>query len=124
MSTPVFIFSRTSFRNSKASSSSFAAMLADRVQRALQEVLLLVTPGDLDRILEAEENAFAARSSGASLEQVLAVVDDLAVGHLVGLACPASTCASVLLPEPFGPMIACTPPASIVRFNPLRTSCP
>src|SRR5881394_442263 len=35
---------------------------------------------------------------------------------------PASTCASVLFPEPFGPMIACTSPLPIVRSTPLRIS--
>src|SRR6266566_1593944 len=37
---------------------------------------------------------------------------------------PASTCASVLLPEPFGPMIACTSPSRIVRSTPFRISLP
>src|SRR6266487_953075 len=37
---------------------------------------------------------------------------------------PASTCASVLLPEPFGPMSACTSPSRIVRSTPFRISLP
>src|SRR5712691_9941012 len=37
---------------------------------------------------------------------------------------PASTFASVDLPEPFGPMMACTSPASITRSSPLRISLP
>src|SRR6266700_7341634 len=37
---------------------------------------------------------------------------------------PARACASVLLPEPFGPMIACTSPSRIVRSTPFRISLP
>src|SRR5436309_14382573 len=36
--------------------------------------------------------------------------------------CPASTRASVLLPDPFGPMMACTCPRSINRSTPRRIS--
>ncbi len=36
----------------------------------------------------------------------------------------ANTCASVLLPEPFGPMMEWTSPALIVRSMPFRISCP
>src|SRR5881396_241257 len=36
--------------------------------------------------------------------------------------CPASTRASVLLPDPFGPMMACTWPMSIDRLTPRRMS--
>src|SRR2546430_10370086 len=35
---------------------------------------------------------------------------------------PASTWASVLFPEPFGPMMACTSPARTVRSTPRRIS--
>src|SRR5882757_8863139 len=35
-----------------------------------------------------------------------------------------STCASVLFPEPFGPIMECTSPALMVRSTPLRISCP
>src|SRR6185436_19295003 len=38
--------------------------------------------------------------------------------------CPASTFASVDLPEPFGPMIACTSPLLTVRLMPFRISLP
>src|SRR6476469_3029125 len=37
---------------------------------------------------------------------------------------PASTCASVLFPEPFGPIMACTSPAFTVRSMPFRISRP
>src|SRR5450755_2318409 len=36
----------------------------------------------------------------------------------------ASTCARVLLPEPFGPMMACTSPAFTVRLTPFSISLP
>src|SRR5690606_7722687 len=38
----------------------------------------------------------------------------------VKLSRPARTCASVLLPEPFGPMMACTSPEPTSRSNPRR----
>src|SRR4030095_16944811 len=37
---------------------------------------------------------------------------------------PASTCASVLLPEPLGPITACTSPARTSRSMPRRISLP
>src|SRR6478609_7824064 len=37
---------------------------------------------------------------------------------------PAMTCARVLLPEPLGPMMACTSPAFTVRSIPRRISLP
>src|SRR3990172_5414122 len=36
---------------------------------------------------------------------------------------PASTCAKVLLPEPFGPIIACTSPAWTSKSTPCKISC-
>src|SRR5437660_10195731 len=38
--------------------------------------------------------------------------------------CPASTFASVDLPEPFGPMMACTSPLVTLRSMPFRISLP
>src|SRR5437016_1278652 len=38
--------------------------------------------------------------------------------------CPASTFASVDLPEPFGPMMACTSPLLTLRLMPFRISLP
>src|SRR5712691_5985392 len=38
--------------------------------------------------------------------------------------CPASTLASVDLPEPFGPMMACTSPLLTMRLMPFRISLP
>src|SRR5688572_29423648 len=38
--------------------------------------------------------------------------------------CPASTCASVLFPDPLGPITACTSPSLTVRSTPRRISFP
>src|SRR6266850_7568847 len=71
----------------------------------------------------ARKTPARARSSGfmssKSLPSYAAVP-----ASTVYAGCPASTCASVLLPEPFGPMIACTSPSRIVRSTPLRISLP
>src|SRR5947207_10385390 len=64
-----------------------------------------------------------ARSSGSSSNRSLpAYCTDPPRTSYAGW--PASTCASVLLPEPFGPMIACTSPSRSVRSTPLRISLP
>src|SRR6267378_6021707 len=71
----------------------------------------------------ARKRPARARSSGfmssKSLPSYFAVPASTAYA-----GCPASTCASVLLPEPFGPMIACTSPSRSVRSTPLRISLP
>ena len=62
-----------------------AAVLADGVERRLEEVGV-GDAGDLDRVLEREEHAFAGPLLGVHVEQVLALVEDLALGDLVGVA--------------------------------------
>ena len=47
---------------------------------------MLFTPGNLDRILEGQEDAFAGALLGVHVEQVLAAVDDFAAGDLVAVA--------------------------------------
>ena len=59
-----------------------AAVLAHGVQRRLQEVAVR-DAGDLDRVLEREEEALARPLLGIELEQVLAVEDHLAARDLV-----------------------------------------
>ena len=59
-----------------------AVVLALGVERRLEEVGV-VHAGDLDRVLEGHEHAFAGALVGIHLQQVLAVVDHLAAGHLV-----------------------------------------
>src|SRR4029078_12899641 len=60
----------------------FVAVLADGVQRRLEEVAV-ADAGDLDRVLEGEEDAFAGALLGIEVEQILAVELDGAAGDLV-----------------------------------------
>ena len=57
-------------------------MLALRVQRGLQKVRV-VHAGDLDRVLERHEHAFARAFVRIHREQVLAVVEHFAARHLI-----------------------------------------
>jgi hypothetical protein len=75
-------FSFTSCRKSMASSSGWPAMLADRVGGRLQEVDV-AHAGDLDRVLEGEEDAFARALLRVHGQEVLALVEDLALRDLV-----------------------------------------
>ena len=59
-----------------------AAVLAHGVERGLEEVGV-VHAGDLDRVLERHEDAFAGALVGVHLEQVLALEEDVAAGHFV-----------------------------------------
>ena len=79
-------------------------MLADGVDRGLEEVAG-ADAGDFDGILKRQEDAFAGPLLGGQFEQIFALVDDLP--SVTSYASrPASTWASVLLPEPFLPMMA------------------
>ena len=80
-----FILSFTSARNSIASSSGWPLVLADFVERGLEKIGA-VHAGNLDRILEREEQAFARAFLGIEVEQILAVVNHLAAGHVVTVA--------------------------------------
>ncbi len=60
-------------------------MLAHGVQGSLEEVDV-AHARDLDRVLEREEHALARPLLGRHGEQVLALVDDAARGHLVAVA--------------------------------------
>ena len=62
-----------------------AAVLADRVQRGLEEVDV-ADAGDLDRVLEGQEDALPRALLGAQLQQVPALVEHLALGDLVARA--------------------------------------
>ena len=59
-----------------------AVVLALGVERRLEEVGV-VHAGDLDRVLERHEHAFAGALVGIHVEQVLALVEHLAAGDLV-----------------------------------------
>ena len=80
-----FIFSLTSLRNAAGVEFRLAAVLADGVDGGAQEVGV-GDAGDLDGILEGEEDAFAGALLGVHVEQVLALEEDLALGDLVGVA--------------------------------------
>ena len=73
----------TSSMNSIASSSGSPRCFRTRVQRRLEEVGV-VHAGDLDRVLERHEHAFAGALLGIHVEQVLAVELDRAAGDFVG----------------------------------------
>ena len=62
-----------------------AAVLADGVEGGAEEVGV-ADAGDLDGVLEGEEDALAGALLGVHVEQVLALEEDLALGDLVGVA--------------------------------------
>ena len=62
-----------------------AAVLADGVDGRPEEVGV-ADAGDLDGILEGEEDALAGPLLGVQFQQILALEEDLALGDLVGVA--------------------------------------
>ena len=110
--------SRASRRKSPRRKLRLAARPALGVQGGAQE-LDVGDARNLDRILEAEEQAVRGALVRLHGEQILAVERHRALGHLI--AGPAAEhVARVDLPEPFGPMIACTSPAFTARLMPFR----
>ena len=77
-----FDFSLTSCMNSIASSSGWPLVLPLRVERGLEEIGV-VHAGDLDRVLERHEHAFAGALVRIHVEQILALVGHLAARDLV-----------------------------------------
>ena len=84
---------------------------------------MVADAGDLHRVLEGQEHAFAGAIFRIQLQQILALEGDFPSVTSYSSR-PASVADSVLLPEPFGPMMACTSPGLISRSNPLRISLP
>jgi len=82
---------------------------------------MLPTPGISTGYWKARKMPWAARSSGASASRSF---PSYSTWPLVTskVSRPASTCDSVLLPEPLGPMMACTSPGRTTRSMPLRIS--
>ena len=78
----------------------------------------MVTPGISTGYWNARNTPLAARSSGSSSSRSLALEQDLAAGHLITGACRRGCRLSVDLPEPFGPMMACTSPAIHGQVSP------
>ena len=68
-----------------ASYSGQAAVLADGVDGGAEEVGV-ADAGDLDGVLEGEEDALAGALLWVHLQQVLALEQHLALGHFVGVA--------------------------------------
>src|SRR5262249_19222474 len=60
------------------------AVLADRIEGRLQEIGV-ADAGDLNGILEGEKDALAGALFGVEVEQVLAVIEHLALRDLVGI---------------------------------------
>ena len=94
-------------------------MLANRIDGGLEEITG-ADAGDFDGILKRQENAFAAPAPRLTARIFAVVVTSPSVTSYVSR--PASTWASVLLPEPFLPMMAWTSPGLMVRLTPLRIS--
>ena len=118
-----FSLARTARRNWPASSSGSPRWRRAGIERGAQEIHV-VHARDLDRVLEGEEHALARPLVGRHRQQVAAEIAHAALGDLIARrARPAPRRASIL-PEPFGPMIACTSPASTERSMPLRISRP
>src|SRR6478672_6248786 len=79
------------------------------------------TPGISTGYWKARKTPACARSSGGSASRSFpSKVAEPPVTSYAGF--PASTCTSVLLPEPLGPMIACTSPAATESEIPRRMS--
>ena len=99
-----------------------ALVLADFVQRGLEKISA-VHAGNLDRILEREEQPFAGALLGVEVEQVLAAVNHRAAGHVVAVA-PGENRGERALAAAVRPMTAWTSPALMVRLMPLRICLP
>ena len=100
-----------------------AALLALRIERGAQERHGGDT-GNFQRILEGEKQTGGRAFVGRHVENILAVEQHLARRRRRSRPCRRAHRPSVDLPEPFGPMIACTSPAFTVRSRPLRISLP
>src|SRR5260370_25865435 len=77
-----------------------ATALAERVERGPQEIQI-TDAGDLHRVLEGHEDAGHRTLLGREGEQVPPLVEDLAFGHLVGLA-PGEDLGEGALARPVG----------------------
>ena len=99
-----------------------AAVLADGVQRGLEEVGV-GDAGDLHRVLEGQEHALAGALLGVHLQQVPAVEEHLALGDLVVLAA-GEHLGQGGLAGAVRPHDGVHLPGSSVRSIPLRISAP
>src|SRR5262245_15555116 len=112
----------TSARNSMASSSGSPRCLRTAFTAAFSRYMLL-TPGISTGYWKARKIPSRARTSGVIASRSCPSKSTWpSVTSTVSR--PARTWASVLLPDPFGPMMACTSPARTSRSIPLRISFP
>ena len=83
----------------------------------------MVTPGTVTGYWNARKSPLFARLSGVKPRMLC---PSIRMSPFVTLyfVCPSSVNARVLLPDPFGPMRACTSPWLIVRSTPFRISLP
>src|SRR5207247_1410424 len=72
---------------------------------------------------KARNSPFLALTSGASL-MMLSLSKRMSPLVTMNLGCPITVEASVLFPEPFGPIMACISPCLTWKSTPLRISLP
>src|SRR5262249_22237292 len=112
----------TRLRNSGVDSSGSPRFLRCALS-AVRRNVMVATPGISSGYWNARKMPRAARSSGSSASR--STPSNVTVPPVTSYwSLPASTWASVDLPEPFGPMMAWTSPAFTVRSRPLSISRP
>src|SRR5204863_8728520 len=87
----------------------------------------IVTPGTSLGYWKLRKSPLRARSSGSSSKRFSPSINTSPLVTLLS-GCPAITLANVLLPEPFGPMTACSSPkpterlrSRTISFSPMAT---
>src|SRR5215470_5083420 len=114
--------SRTRLRNSGVEISSSPRFLRCALS-AVQRNVMVATPGISNGYWKARKRPRAARSSAGSA-RMSSPSSRTSPCVTTYSSLPASTCASVDLPEPFGPMRACTLPRLTESSSPLRIFLP
>src|SRR6266851_950815 len=125
-----FIFSARSLRNCGMGMSCFSISpvpsgfgAASRALIAVRRKLATETPGIADGYWNARKTPARARASTGSFRRSTPS-RRARPRSILYLGWPMIASESVLLPEPFGPMIACTEPLSTTRSIPLRIVFP
>src|SRR5437762_6067091 len=125
-----FIFSASSLRNCGIGMSFFLTSPVPSMVGATRRALIAVrrkfateTPGIADGYWNARKTPARARASTGSFKRSMPSSRTWPRSILY-FGWPMIASESVLLPEPFGPMIACTEPLSTTRSIPLRIVLP
>src|SRR2546430_13977895 len=125
-----FIFSARSLRNCGMGMSFFLIAPVPSALGAARRALIGVrrkfateTPGIAEGYWNARKTPARARASTGSFRR-LTPSRRTWPRSILYLGCPMIASERVLLPEPFGPMIACTEPLSTTRSIPLRMVFP